>query len=89
MTHLVSNFSGFAPLGLVITMTLAIGFCEESGLLISLLRRSMHNVPPGIVPYLVAFVGVMGNIASDTAAVVIPPLAALVYIGVGKNPWWA
>ena len=86
LTHLVSNFSGFAPLGLVITMTLAIGFCEESGLLISLLRRSMHNVPPGIVPYLVAFVGVMGNIASDTAAVVIPPLTALVYIGVGKNP---
>ncbi len=43
-------------------------------------------MPPGIVPYLIAFVGTLGNIASDTAAVVIPPLAALVYIGVGKNP---
>ena len=67
-------------------MTLAIGFCEESGLLVSLLRRSMRNVPPGVVPYLIAFVGTLGNIASDTASVVIPPLAALVYIGVGKNP---
>jgi aminobenzoyl-glutamate transport protein len=86
LKNMVKNFSGFAPLGLVITMTLAIGFCEESGLLVSLLRRSMKDVPPGIVPYLIAFVGTLGNIASDTAAVVIPPLAALVYIGVGKNP---
>lgn len=86
LSNMVKNFSGFAPLGLVITMTLAIGFCEESGLLVSLLRRSMRNVPPGVVPYLIAFVGTLGNIASDTASVVIPPLAALVYIGVGKNP---
>ena len=27
LTTLVKNFTGFAPLGLVITMTLAIGFC--------------------------------------------------------------
>ncbi len=86
LTSLVKNFTGFAPLGLVLTMTMAIGFCEESGLLATLLRRSMQNVPPNIVPYLIAFVGTMGNIASDTAAVVIPPLAALVYMGVGKNP---
>ena len=41
LKNMVKNFSGFAHLGLVITMTLAIGFCEESGLLVSLLRRSM------------------------------------------------
>ena len=33
LTTMVKNFTGFAPLGLVITMTLAIGFCEESGML--------------------------------------------------------
>lgn len=83
---MVKNFTGFAPLGLVITMTMAIGFCEESGLLVSLLNRSMRRVPPALVPYLIAFVGTLGNIASDTAAVVIPPLGALVYLGVKKHP---
>ena len=43
LTTMVKNFTGFAPLGLVITMTLAIGFCEESGMLSALLRRSMKN----------------------------------------------
>ena len=86
LTNMVKNFTGFAPLGLVITMTMAIGFCEESGLLVSLLNRSMRRVPPALVPYLIAFVGTLGNIASDTAAVVIPPLGALVYLGVKKHP---
>ena len=86
LTNLVKNFTGFAPLGLVITMTMAIGFCEESGLLVALLRRSLKNVPPGVVPYLIAFLGTCGNIASDTAMIVIPPLAAIVYIGVKKHP---
>ncbi|MDO5597992.1 MAG: AbgT family transporter [Acidaminococcus sp.] len=86
LTNLVKNFTGFAPLGLVITMTMAIGFCEEAGFLEALLRGSMKNVPPNVVPYLVAFLGTCGNIASDTAMIVIPPLAAIVYIGVKKHP---
>lgn len=40
LTTMVKNFTGFAPLGLVITMTLAIGFCEESGMLSALLREA-------------------------------------------------
>ena len=86
LTNLVKNFTGFAPMGLVITMTMAIGFCEEAGLLVALIKRCMRNVPPSLVPYIVAFIGVNGNIASDTAMIVIPPLAALAYIGVGKHP---
>ena len=73
LDNMVKNFTGFAPLGLVITMTLGIGLCEESGMLISLLNSSLKNVP-------------VGNIASDTAMVVIPPMAAIVYMGVGKHP---
>lgn len=86
LTNLVKNFTGFAPLGLVIAMTLAIGVCEEAGMLKILIVRCMRNVPPALVPFVVAFIGTCGNIASDTAAIVIPPLAGLAYIGVGKHP---
>ena len=86
LTNMVKNFTGFAPLGLVITMTMAIGFCEESGLLVSLLNRSMRRVPPASCLTSSPLSGPLGNIASDTAAVVIPPLGALVYLGVKKHP---
>lgn len=68
LDNMVKNFTGFAPLGLVISMTLGVGLCEESGLILSLLRNSLKNVPASIVPYMVAFVGTVGNIASDAAA---------------------
>lgn len=86
LDNMVKNFTGFAPLGLVITMSLGIGICEESGMLISLLNSSLKNVPAAMVPYVVAFIGTVGNIASDTAMVVIPPMAAIVYMGVNKHP---
>ncbi|KAF5053534.1 p-aminobenzoyl-glutamate transport protein [anaerobic digester metagenome] len=86
LDNLVKNFTGFAPLGLVITMTLAIGMCEESGMILAMLRNSLRNVPVAIVPYAIAFVGTVGNIASDTAMVIIPPMAAIIYLGVHKHP---
>lgn len=86
LDNLISNFTGFAPLGLVITMTLAIGMCEESGMILAMLRNSLRNVPAAIVPYAIAFVGTVGNIASDTAMVIIPPMAAIIYLGVHKHP---
>ena len=86
LDNLIKNFTGFAPLGLVLAMTLAIGMCEESGLILALLNKVMKNVPPSLVPVVIAFLGTVGNIASDTAMVIIPPMAAIVYIGVGKHP---
>ena len=86
LSNMVKNFTGFAPLGLVITMTLGIGLCEESGLVMSLLRAGLSDVPPALVPYLVAFVGTIGNIASDTANVIVPPVAGILFLAAGKNP---
>ena len=83
---MVKNFTGFAPLGLVLTMTLAIGMCEESGLIRALLTDKMKNIPPVILPFVIAFVGTCGNLASDTAMVVIPPIAAILYLAAGKHP---
>ena len=86
LSNMVKNFTGFAPLGLVITMTLGIGLCEESGLVMSLLRAGLSDVPPAIVPYLIAFIGTVGNIASDTANVIVPPVAGILFLAAGKNP---
>lgn len=86
LSTMLKNFTDFAPLGLVLCMTLGIGLCEESGLLITVLKSAMKNASPTLLPYIIAFIGVMGNIASDTAMVVIPPLAAIIYMGAGKHP---
>ncbi|RVU54359.1 AbgT family transporter [Anaerosphaera multitolerans] len=86
LQNLVTNFTSYAPLGLVLVMTLGIGLCEEVGLMNAFIKRVMSNVPKNIVPFAVVFVGLFANMASDSSQVVIPPLAAIVYLGVGKHP---
>lgn len=84
--NMVTNFTGYAPFGLVLVMTIGIGMLEQTGMVNTLLRTVMSNVPPVLVPFGCALIGICGNLFSDSCAVIIPPLAALAFIGVGKNP---
>lgn len=86
LTETVSNFTGFAPLGLVLAMMLGVGLVEKVGFFDYVIRKTLLKAPPFILTYTVVFVGIMGNIASDASAVIIPPLAALVFYKVGRHP---
>ncbi|KIL49839.1 AbgT family transporter [Jeotgalibacillus soli] len=86
LSSLLSNFTGFAPLGLVLAMMIGIGLAEKVGLLEAAIKRTILKAPPALVTYAVIFVGIMGNLASDAAFVIIPPLAALVFYTVGRHP---
>ena len=86
LANMITNFTSFPPLGLVLVMTVAVGFCEESGLIETLLNEKMKHILPALLPYVVAFIGIMGNMASDTAVIIIPPIAGLLYLAAGKHP---
>ncbi len=86
LTEMLDNFTGFAPLGLVLAMMLGIGLTEKVGFLDDAIQRTILKSPPALVTYTVIFVGIMGNIASDAANVLIPPLAAMVFYRIGRNP---
>lgn len=86
LTSMISNFTGFAPLGLVLTIMIGIGLAEQVGYLGHAISRTIQNVPNWLLPYAAVFLGVNGNIASDAAMVVIPPLTALVFLKAGRHP---
>ncbi|WP_212653397.1 AbgT family transporter [Marinomonas sp. CT5] len=85
-TNMIKNFTGFAPLGLVLSMIIGVGLAERVGLLESVVKRTILNAPRSLVTTSVVFAGIMMNIASDAAMVVLPPLAALVFMSVGRHP---
>lgn len=86
LSTLVDNFTGFAPLGMVIVTSIGIGICDEAGLFSTAIRCAMRRVSPIMVPFAVAFIGCCGNVASDCANIVLIPLAAAIYLSVGKHP---
>jgi aminobenzoyl-glutamate transport protein len=86
LTDMLKNFTSFPALGLVLGMALGIGLAEKMGLMSTVMRKMMERVPKSIVSYAVVFIGVLGNLASDAAMVIIPPLAGLVFLAVGRHP---
>lgn len=86
ISSFLSNFIGFTPLGLVLVMTFGIGLAEEVGFVFTSLRKLILGVPKSLITATVIFAGIMGNIASDAAFVVIPPLAAIIFLAVKRHP---
>jgi aminobenzoyl-glutamate transport protein len=86
LTEGVRNFTGFAPLGLVIVVVIGIGVTERSGLIVAALRRLLSVVPPGLLTATVVFAGVMSSLAVDAGYVVLVPLGAVLFQSVGRHP---
>ncbi|MDR7359983.1 AbgT family transporter [Paeniglutamicibacter sulfureus] len=86
MTTAVENFIGFPPLGVVVTLLLAVGVAERTGLLLVLVKSTLGRAPGWALPYVIALVALCAHIMSDASILVIPPIAALVFRAAGRNP---
>ena len=82
---IVSNFQSFAPLGLVLVTMLGAGIAEKTGLMEVLMKQSINKVPKKLVTGTIIFVGIVANAAADAGFIVLPPLAVLVLIGIGRD----
>lgn len=86
LTKLVTNFTSFAPLGTVLVALLGIGIAEGSGLIGALLRLLVLSSPKRLLTAVIVFAGVMSNAASEVGYVLLVPLAAVIFLAVGRNP---
>lgn len=84
--NLGENYVGFPPLVTVLPILLAVGVAEKSGMLAGIIRAVFGSAPRWALPYAVGFVGVAGNVMSDTAFIIIPPLAAMVFRAANRHP---
>jgi len=86
MTEMVSNFTGFAPLGTVLVAMLGIAVAEGSGLIAAGLKLVVLSAPPRALTMAVVFAGVMSNMGGEVGYVLLIPLAGLMFAGVGRHP---
>jgi aminobenzoyl-glutamate transport protein len=86
LTGLVTNFTGFAPLGTVLVALIGIGVAEHSGLIGAALRLLVLGSPRFLLTPALVFAGVMSNMASEIGYVLLVPLAALIFQSAGRHP---
>ena len=86
LVTMVTNFTSFAPLGTVLVAMLGIGVAESSGLMGSGLRLLVLKAPKKLLTFVIVFAGILSNTASEVGYVLLVPLAAVIFLAVGRHP---
>jgi aminobenzoyl-glutamate transport protein len=86
VTSVVTNFTGFVPLGTVLVAMLGVGVAEGSGLLTAALRTLVLAAPRRLITLVVVFAGVLSNAASEAGYVILIPLGAIIFHAFGRHP---
>ncbi len=86
LTEMVENFTSFAPLGTVLVAMLGIGIAESSGLIGTALRLLVIKAPKRLLTFVIVFAGILSNTASEVGYVLLVPLAAVIFLAVGRHP---
>lgn len=86
LTNAVTNFTTYAPLGMVLVAMLGVGVAEQSGLINTMLKSAVKITPAKWITPAVVFLGVISNIASDAGYVILIPLGAMIFRAYGRHP---
>ncbi len=84
--EMVDNYTGFAPLGIVLVAMLGIGIAEQSGLISAIIRLLVLNSKKRLLTFIVVFTGILSNLASDVGYVLLIPLAGIIFMAVDRHP---
>ncbi|CAN5861105.1 AbgT family transporter [soil metagenome] len=86
LVEMPRTFATFPPLGLVLVVMLGIGVAERSGLIETALRAFVRSVPAQTITFSVVLAGMLSSMAVDAGYVVLIPLGAVIFHGMGRHP---
>ncbi len=83
---MVKVFTDFPPLGLVLVVMIGIGVAERTGLIAASLKAFVASVPKGLITFSIVTAGMLSSLAADAGYVVLIPLGAAIFYGMGRHP---
>lgn len=86
LSSMIRNFTSLPALGLVFVGMLGIGLAEKFGLFSAFMRWMAMLTPKAMLTPVIVFIGANSSVASDAGYIILPPLAAALYLAVGRHP---
>lgn len=86
LSSALRNFAQMPALPLIFVAMLGIGLAERFGFFSALMRWLAALTPKRLLTPGVVMLGATASIASDAGYIVLPPLAAALYLAVGRHP---
>lgn len=88
LRHVVTNFTGFAPLGMVIVAMFGIGVAQHSGFIDACIRKATRaqGGNPRHVALSVIILGLLSDVVGDAGYIILLPIAATLFRSAGLHP---
>ncbi|CAG1008567.1 p-aminobenzoyl-glutamate transport protein [Phycisphaerales bacterium] len=84
--NMIRNFLNFPPLGVVLVAMFGIGVAERVGLFGAAMKWLASLVPSRLLTPTVIFLGMLSHSAADAGYIILPPLAAALFVMYGRSP---
>jgi len=85
-SSLVTNFSHFHPIGVVLVAMLGIGVAEHTGFINAGLRSMMTVTARWLLTPMIILVGIVSHTAADAGYVLVIPLGGVIFYAAGRHP---
>ncbi len=85
-SNMLTTFTGFHPLGVVLVALLGVGVAEYSGFINAGLKALLNVTTPKLLTPLTIFVATLSHTAADAGYVLVIPLGAVMYAAAGRHP---
>jgi aminobenzoyl-glutamate transport protein len=85
-SSMLRNFTTTPALGLIFVAMLGIGLAEKFGLFAVMMRALAFITPKRLLTPMIVLIGANSSVASDAGYVILPPLAAALFLAVGRHP---
>ena len=86
VSNMLNNFMSFAPLGTLIVGLMGVGVAYKSGFLNAFFKIITKDKPKKLFTFLVVLVGVIAAMFYEASYVILLPVAAILFINLGRNP---
>lgn len=85
-TNMLDNFLRFPPLGYVLVVMIGIGLAEGTGLFAVMIRALVLGAPKKLITAAVVTAGIISGLAVEAGYVILIPLGAMIFHGIGRHP---
>ncbi|WP_146441790.1 AbgT family transporter [Vibrio kanaloae] len=86
LANMVTNFTGFAPLGIVLVAMLGVGVAEASGFINTGLKKMLNVTPAKLLTPMLILVAIVSHTAADAGYVLVIPLGGIIFHAAGRHP---
>ena len=86
LASMVSVFTGFAPLGVVLVALLGVGVAEHTGFIRAGLKGLVGVTPRSLLSPMLLLVAIVSHTAADVGYVLVIPLGGVIFHSAGRHP---